>query len=62
MNWEITALFALVLGLLVKTNLVEDRVKKLGEHGEKKSNRRVDGTDRHRQRRLDEGSHEPPCE
>lgn len=35
MSWEIVVLYAVVLGLLVKTNLSEDRIKKLGEftHG-----------------------------
>lgn len=32
MQLMIPILTALVLGLLVKTNLIEDRVKKLGEH------------------------------
>lgn len=42
MSWEVVVLYALVLGLLVKTNLIEDRVKKLGEDAEEKSERRAD--------------------
>lgn len=40
--WLDVVLSALVLGLLVKTNLLEERVKKLGEHAEKKSEGRED--------------------
>lgn len=47
MSWEIVVLYAVVLGLLVKTNLIEDRIKKLGKHGEEKPKRRTDGPDCH---------------
>lgn len=47
MSWEIVVLYALVLGLLGKTNLIEERVKKLREDGEQESKRRIDRADRH---------------
>lgn len=43
MSWFEFALGALVLGLLVKTNLIEDRVKKLGEHAHEEAEEGGDG-------------------
>lgn len=41
MDWMDVALSALVLGLLVKTNLIEDRVKKLSEEAKREPDRRA---------------------
>lgn len=38
--WLDIVFAALILGLLVKTNLIEDRVKKLGSHAEGETERR----------------------
>lgn len=40
--WFDIAISAIVLGLLVKTNLIEYRVKKLGEHAQEESEGRED--------------------
>lgn len=42
MGWLDIAIAALVLGLLIKTNLIEERIKKLGEDAERKAERRKD--------------------
>lgn len=38
--WLDIVFAALILGLLIKTNLIEDRVKKLGSHAEDETERR----------------------
>lgn len=53
--WLDIVFAALILGLLVKTNLIEDRIKKLGSHAEGESERREDDAGRERDRALDEG-------
>lgn len=40
--WLDIVFAALILGLLVKTNLIEDWVKKLGSHAEGESERQED--------------------
>lgn len=42
MGWLDIAIAALVLGLLIKTNLIEERIKKLREDAERKAERRKD--------------------
>lgn len=54
--WLDIVFAALILGLLVKTNLIEDRVKKLGSHAEGESKRREDEAGRERDPALDESS------
>ena len=53
-------LSALVLGLLVKTNLIEDRVKQLGEEAESKSERRANDARDEGDAALDDRTQEHP--
>lgn len=53
--WLDIVFAALILGLLVKTNLIEDRVKKLGSHAESETERREHDACSERDPALDEG-------
>ena len=53
-------LSALVLGLLVKTNLIEDRVKHLGEEAESESERRANDARDEGDAALDDRTQEHP--
>ena len=60
MDWMEIVLSALVLGLLVKTNLIEDRVKQLGEEAESESERRANDARDEGDAALDDRTQEHP--
>ena len=60
MDWMEIVLSALVLGLLVKTNLIEDRVKHLGEEAESESERRANDARDEGDTALDDRTQEHP--
>ena len=59
MRWIDFTFAALLLGLLVKTNLIEDRIKKLGYDTERKAEHRTRKCGGKRDSSLDDGAKNP---